>query len=200
MVFLLEWSTPPTRRLLLHHSVSSFVGSCLSDFWITFPMKVSFRLATFPCVVVNPSILMMLWCRKTSSLFRSDIRRAQLSHPHSRIFMVMARKINYFMRRSTDVSFQKWFDATIGKELEASLLSTSYSLQRLYNTNLPLYLKLFVNVTNLSETVMMLVLFEASQCGFPVVTSMNQESFSDMVDYANITLTILIIIFNYIRD
>ena len=40
----------------------------------------------------------------------------------------------------------------------------------------------------------------ASQCGLPVSTSMNPESVSDMVDDAKITLTILIIICNYIRD
>ena len=44
------------------------------------------------------------------------------------------------------------------------------------------------------------VIVSASQCGLPVSTSMNPESVSDMVDDAKITLTILIIICNYIRD
>ena len=44
------------------------------------------------------------------------------------------------------------------------------------------------------------VIVSASQCGLPVSTSMNLESVSDMVDDAKITLTILIIIRNYIRD
>ena len=44
------------------------------------------------------------------------------------------------------------------------------------------------------------VIVSASQCGLLVSTSMNPESVSDMVDDAKITLTILIIICNYIRD
>ena len=43
-------------------------------------------------------------------------------------------------------------------------------------------------------------IFSASKCGLPVSTSMNPESFADMVDDANITLTSLIIMCNYIRD
>ena len=42
--------------------------------------------------------------------------------------------------------------------------------------------------------------FFASQWGLPVSASINPESVSDMVDDANITLTSLIIIYNYIRD
>ena len=42
-------------------------------------------------------------------------------------------------------------------------------------------------------------IFVASWCGLPVRTSMNPESFSDMVDDANINLTRLRIICNYIR-
>ena len=42
--------------------------------------------------------------------------------------------------------------------------------------------------------------FFAHQCGLTVRTSMNPLSVSDMVDYANITLTSLRIICNYIRD
>ena len=43
------------------------------------------------------------------------------------------------------------------------------------------------------------VIVATSQYGFPVSTSMNTESVSTMVYYANITLTSLIIICNYIR-
>ena len=43
-------------------------------------------------------------------------------------------------------------------------------------------------------------IFATYQCGFPVSTSMNPESVSSVVDAANIMLTILRIIFNYIRD
>ena len=46
-ILLLEWSTPTTCRLLLHHAVSNFFGSCSSELWITFLMKVSFCLATY---------------------------------------------------------------------------------------------------------------------------------------------------------
>ena len=46
-VFLLEWSTPQTHHLLLHHSISSFIGSCSSQLRVTFLMKVSFCLATW---------------------------------------------------------------------------------------------------------------------------------------------------------
>ena len=42
--------------------------------------------------------------------------------------------------------------------------------------------------------------FAASQCGFPVSTSMKTESVSTMVDDANIALTILRIICNYRTD
>ena len=41
--------------------------------------------------------------------------------------------------------------------------------------------------------------FSASQCGLPISTSVNPESVSDMVDDANIMLTILRIICNYIK-
>ena len=43
-------------------------------------------------------------------------------------------------------------------------------------------------------------MFAASQCGLPVSTSMKPESVSDEVDYVNITLTSLRIIYNYITD
>ena len=42
-------------------------------------------------------------------------------------------------------------------------------------------------------------IFSASKCGLPVRTSMNPESVASMVDNANITMTSLIIIFNYIN-
>ena len=40
--------------------------------------------------------------------------------------------------------------------------------------------------------------FDAYQCGLPVITSINPYSFAAMVDDSNITLTRLIIIYNYI--
>ena len=43
-------------------------------------------------------------------------------------------------------------------------------------------------------------IFDVSQCGLPVITSINLDSVSDMVDDSNITLTRLIIILNYIID
>ena len=43
-------------------------------------------------------------------------------------------------------------------------------------------------------------IFAASQCEFPVSTSMNPWSVSTMVDDANIMLTSFRIIYNYIRD
>ena len=42
--------------------------------------------------------------------------------------------------------------------------------------------------------------FAASQCVLPLSTSMNTESVAEMVDDANIMLTSLRIICNYIRD
>ena len=44
------------------------------------------------------------------------------------------------------------------------------------------------------------VIFSASWRGLPVSTYMKHESVSAMVDDANITLTSLIIVCNYIRD
>ena len=146
-VFLLEWSKPLTCLLLLLHAVSTFVRSCSSGLHVTFLMKLSCPLATwfwiigiskkllwiislvilssFTYVIVTPSILLMLQCRKTFSLFISEMRRAQISHPHSRRFMAMERNIRFLLRRSTDVSFQKWFNAPIDEEEETSILSTS---------------------------------------------------------------------------
>ena len=105
---------------------------CLATlFWIVLISRnihwmISFvTLSYFNCLIVTTSILLMLWCRNTSSLFRSETRRAQLSNPHSRRFMVMARKIKYLLRGSTDVSFQKRFNAPIDEEADKSLLSTS---------------------------------------------------------------------------
>ena len=43
-------------------------------------------------------------------------------------------------------------------------------------------------------------IFAAARCWLPVSAPMNLESVSDMVDDANITLTSLRIICNYIRD
>ena len=43
-------------------------------------------------------------------------------------------------------------------------------------------------------------IFAASQYGLPIITSMNQESVSGVIDDTNITLTSLRIICNYIRD
>ena len=43
-------------------------------------------------------------------------------------------------------------------------------------------------------------IFAASQCGLPVSTSTNPESVASMVDDADITLTSLRIICNYIGD
>ena len=43
-------------------------------------------------------------------------------------------------------------------------------------------------------------IFVAYQCGLSVSTSMNPESVASMVDDANIMLTSLRIIYNYIRD
>ena len=93
-------------------------------------------LSFFTCVIVTPGIFLMLWCRKTSSLFRSDTHRYQILYPHSRTFMRMARKIKYLLRRSTYVSFQKGFDALIADELEASLLSKSELSQILFGKSL----------------------------------------------------------------
>ena len=137
----------PLSHAGTHHTVSIFVGSCSSDLRVTFLIKVNCRLdnwfwiigipkniwwiisfvilSSFTCFIVTQSILLMLQCRKTSSLFRSETRRDYLSHTHRRRFMGMARKIKYFMQRSTDVSLQKWFNAPIDEEAEASLLSTS---------------------------------------------------------------------------
>ena len=42
--------------------------------------------------------------------------------------------------------------------------------------------------------------FAASQCGLPVITSINPESVAAMVDDDNIMLTSFRIICNYIRD
>ena len=183
-VFLLGWITPPARRSLLHHDSSNFVGSFSSDLRVTFPMKVICRLATwfliivmskniqriilfvilssFASVVVTPSILMMLRWRKNSISPRSETRRAHISHPHSKIFMGMTSNINYLLQRSTYVSFQKWCNAPIDEEAEAVIISTSYLLQILYDTNLPRYLKCFLNVTNPSETVMLFIPFDYS--------------------------------------
>ena len=43
-------------------------------------------------------------------------------------------------------------------------------------------------------------IFASSKCVLPGITSMNPESVADVVDDANIMLTSLIIICNYIRD
>ena len=43
-------------------------------------------------------------------------------------------------------------------------------------------------------------IFAASKCGLPVSTLTKPESVANMVDYSNIILTSLRIIFNYIRD
>ena len=43
-------------------------------------------------------------------------------------------------------------------------------------------------------------IFVASQCGLPIITSMKPYSDAVMVEYVNITLNILIILCNYIRD
>ena len=146
-VFLWEWSTPTTHRLFLHHAISTFVGICSSDLWVTYLMKVSCRLATLfwiigisknlqqivsfmiisylTCTIVTLSILLMLRRRKTSSLLRSDTHRDQLSHSHNIRYTEMARNINYFLRRSMTFSFQKWFNSPIGEGAEASYLSAS---------------------------------------------------------------------------
>ena len=43
-------------------------------------------------------------------------------------------------------------------------------------------------------------IFAASKCGLPISTSVKPELVATMVDYANITLTSLRTICNYIRD
>ena len=65
------------------------------------------------------------------------------------------------------MSFQKWFNAPIDKETEAIILSTSYSLRRLYDTKLPRYLKCFVKVTNPSETMILFVSLDSSYALYP---------------------------------
>ena len=69
----------------------------------------------------------------------------------------MTSYIMYFLRMSIDVSFQKLYNSPIDEEVEASILSTSYLLQKLYDTNLPRYLKFFVNIINPHDTVMLFV-------------------------------------------
>ena len=113
----------------------------------------------FTYVIVTPRIILMLQCSKTSSLFRIETCRDQLSHPHSIRFMGMARKIKYFLRRSTYVSFQQWLNSPINEEPWASLLSTSHLSHKLYDTKLPRYLECFMDVTKPSETVMLFVAF-----------------------------------------
>ena len=53
---------------------------------------------------------------------------------------------------------------------------------------------------NLLENYDIEAFFAASKCGLPFITSMNPESVAAMVDDANITLTSLRIMFNYIID
>ena len=141
----------------------TFSKRCSSEVRVTFPMKVSCRLAAwfwiiciskksltnnlicdslpFTCVIVTLSIIMIIWWIKIFSLFRSETLRSHLSHPYSRRFVGMERNTRYFLQRSTDVSLQKWFNAPINEKVEASLLSTSYSSRILYETKLPSYLK-----------------------------------------------------------
>ena len=74
-VFFLEWSTPPTRCLLLHHAVISFVESCLSELRVIFLMKLSSCLATWYWIVIISKIfdeLSHLWyaCPSLVSLWR----------------------------------------------------------------------------------------------------------------------------------
>ena len=145
------------------------VSCCLATwFWIVGISKnlqpiVSFVIIPpFTCVIVTPITLLMLWCSKTSILFRSEMRRSQLLHPHIRIFMGMASNIKYLLWRSAAIYLQKLFNANIDEEEEASLLSTSQSLWRLYDKELPIYIKCFVNVTKTSETVMLFVSFASS--------------------------------------
>ena len=45
MDFLFVCSTPPRRRLWLHHAVSSLVGRWSSELRATFPMNFSYRFA-----------------------------------------------------------------------------------------------------------------------------------------------------------
>ena len=71
-------------------------------FWIFIISKQIWKIVSFVilysfiCVIVTTRILLILLCSKTSSLFRSVTRKAQLSHIYSRRFMGMARKIKYF--------------------------------------------------------------------------------------------------------
>ena len=88
-------------------------------FWIISISKniwwiVSFViLYYFTSVMVTPSILLMLRCRKTSGFSRSETLIAQILHIHSRICMGVSRKIKYLLRSLT----------YIDKESKASLLS-----------------------------------------------------------------------------
>ena len=123
MDFLFVCSTLPRHLLWLHHSVRSLVGRWFSELCATFPIKVSCRVViyfsmlgisknsfltvsflmcwSFTSAIMMPYICQMLRCRNTSSYFRIDVRNAPLSHPHSNIFMVMARKKRYFLQLST---------------------------------------------------------------------------------------------------
>ena len=117
--FLLFWRGAPRFRLLLHHAVRSFVGSWLSLFLTTFPINVSCRwaicfrivgmeknllrmepfviLSSITCVMSILSIFLMLRCKNTSNLLSVVSLNAQLSLPHSKRLIGMARKIKYLL-------------------------------------------------------------------------------------------------------
>ena len=128
MIFLFVCSTPPRRRLWLHHAVRSLLERRLSELRATFPMKVSCHVEIFfsmlgisthflltvsfvMCLYFTSDMLMpdmcqMLLCRHTSIFFRRDVRSNQLSHPHSNRLAGMARKTRYLLRLSTLASAQ----------------------------------------------------------------------------------------------
>ena len=145
--FLLVVSTPPLGLGLSTHAGSSILAGCEFGPRVTLPIKVICRMAiwllmsgmlksiflivlfvifsSFTCRILIPRILLMLRCRKTSSLLRWLSRSAQDSHPQSSRFTGMARKIRCLARVSAYGLFQKCFRAPIAWLAVLSRLLTS---------------------------------------------------------------------------
>ena len=178
--FLVEWSTPPTRNLLLHHAVRSFVGSCSSELQVTFHMKVScfatwfwivgisiifwrivsfVILFSFTCIILMSSILLMIRCKKTSSSSRSEM----CSH-------ILIVEYVWVWQGILSTCYGGWRmclsknDSMLPLKKKQRWVFCQHCSQsrRLYVTNIPRYMNCFVNVTKPSETVTLFVSFASS--------------------------------------